>query len=138
MLLNSFYKITARSVSQKEITPGQIVSEHRLETVLDPLHPVFAGHFPGNPVVPGVFQIQMIIESMNEILNRKVRLKESDNIKFLSMIDPRVVDTLSILLIIKEKQEEQYPVNATISAGEQVYLKFKGIFSSQSIGNLHL
>ena len=55
MLLNDFFTIEEFS---KDATAFRAVVR------LNEQHPVFAGHFPGQPVVPGVFTLQMIKECM--------------------------------------------------------------------------
>jgi len=55
---------------------------------LNSSHRIFNGHFPGNPVVPGVCQVQMVREVAEAALGSKCRLVSADNIKFLSMIVP--------------------------------------------------
>ncbi|MDP4132316.1 MAG: 3-hydroxyacyl-ACP dehydratase, partial [Bacteroidota bacterium] len=51
-------------------------------------HPIFKGHFPGQPVFPGVCMLEMIQEIMEAHLERKLRISKGPLIKFLSMIIP--------------------------------------------------
>jgi 3-hydroxyacyl-[acyl-carrier-protein] dehydratase len=95
---------------------------------LDQTHPIYHGHFPGNPVVPGVCQIQMLKELVEKTVHQQVNLIESDNIKFLNMINPQVNPMLECNLLLKTNSSQQYTVNATITSGPAVFLKFKGIF----------
>lgn len=95
-------------------------------------HPVFTGHFPDQPIVPGVFMIQMVIEILSEHLQEEVILKELRNVKFLSFIDPGINRTLEVKLDITEEYQHPYHVTAVISAGAQVFLKSKGLYQKIS------
>lgn len=129
MLLNNFF--TIQSVDEPEVkeVAGVLTSHYKLKTILNPTHPVFKGHFPGNPVVPGVCQIQMITESLQSVTGIQIFLKEADNIKFLSMINPVETNTLFIDLVIKSLPGEKMGVQANISGNGIVFLKLKGVFS---------
>jgi 3-hydroxyacyl-[acyl-carrier-protein] dehydratase len=95
---------------------------------LNEQHPVYQGHFPGNPVVPGVCQIQMIKEIFSEVLHKEVSLVNSDNIKFLNIIIPVKYPVLEIKISIKKQKEEGWEVAGTISKDNLLFLKFKGVF----------
>jgi 3-hydroxyacyl-[acyl-carrier-protein] dehydratase len=97
-------------------------------TRLDPAHPVYQGHFPGNPVVPGVCQVQMVKELVENATGRSMRLTSSDNIKFLSMINPGVNPRLDVSIVIKPLSERQVSASAAIGNGTLVFLKFRGTF----------
>ena len=85
MLLNDFYTIeTAGIESQAPVAAGT-----RAVLVLNTAHPIFAGHFPGQPVVPGACQLQMVQELLSHSLGGKYRLRQADQLKFLTPIDPR-------------------------------------------------
>jgi 3-hydroxyacyl-[acyl-carrier-protein] dehydratase len=96
--------------------------------LLNESHPIYLGHFPGNPVVPGVCQIQMLKELVEKTLNYQVNLIESDNIKFLKMINPQVNPLLECNLLLSKNSDQQFIVNATIASGPVIFLKFKGKF----------
>jgi 3-hydroxyacyl-[acyl-carrier-protein] dehydratase len=49
---------------------------------------VFRGHFPGRPLVPGVFFIQMVCEAMRQALNRAVRPIFIHRARFESPLGP--------------------------------------------------
>ena len=74
MLLKDFYKI----ISLNEINKGEINASIELNSN----HKIFAGHFPKNPVVPGVISIQIIKELFSLHLNQKMFTKSARNIKF--------------------------------------------------------
>jgi 3-hydroxyacyl-[acyl-carrier-protein] dehydratase len=91
-------------------------------------HPIYQGHFPGNPVVPGVCQVQMVKELVEKAVQHSVKLAESDNIKFLAMINPLEHPQLDFNIITKHAGVHRFSVTASIGSGELVFLKFKGIF----------
>lgn len=81
ILLNDLYRVT-----------GHDIKEDTLHATLafDAGHRIFEGHFPGQPVVPGVCMMQIVQELMETyVVGQKTRLVNADAAKFLRMIDPR-------------------------------------------------
>ena len=128
-MLVDFYKIIHQeSVPQKNPDDG-IKNKKTIFTIeLNPEHPVYEGHFPGNPVVPGVCQVQIIRELTSHTLGRSLELAGSDLIKFMNMIVPGKTPQLDVGLEIKEISPERWSVNATIYRGELQFIKFRGKF----------
>lgn len=89
---------------------------------------IFGGHFPGNPVVPGVCQVQMVREMMEEALQKRLLLTEADTIKFTNLINPIEYPEITISLKSKIQSEELYQVNAVFQNCETVFTKFRGKF----------
>lgn len=77
-----------------EVTPTE--SGYDVKARLNPDHPVYEGHFPGNPVAPGVLLTDMVRRVAGHILRKEVRLVAARQIKFLSVVDPRKVTQLNI------------------------------------------
>lgn len=128
MLLDNFYSI----IDQGEKNDTNVLLDEPVKTFfltikLNPEHPVYMGHFPGNPVVPGVCQIQMIKELTSSILKKDLVIYKSDNIKFLSMIIPAIAPLLKVRIDIKEKEPGCWQVTSVILKEDQVFLKFKGM-----------
>jgi 3-hydroxyacyl-[acyl-carrier-protein] dehydratase len=46
-------------------------------------HPCYAGHFPGNPVVPGVLLLELVVEALGRGAPRAVT-----NVKFHRVLKP--------------------------------------------------
>jgi 3-hydroxyacyl-[acyl-carrier-protein] dehydratase len=131
MLLDNFYSVIEQGETIDANIPKEIpVRKFHVLIKLDPNHAVYLGHFPGNPVVPGVCQVQIIKELAESILKTDLVINKSDNIKFLSMIVPTVTPLLNISIEIKEKETGSWQVNSIISGEEQVFLKFRGIMRS--------
>ena len=61
-------------------------------------HPIFKGHFPGQPVVPGACLLQIVKEVMQTITGMELQLKKAHQIKFLSIIDPVKNNILRIII----------------------------------------
>ena len=128
-MLTDFYRIVDHSVIPAENAAGdQTLAKSVFTVALNPDHPVYKGHFPGNPVVPGICQVQIIKELVSLILQKEVFLFRSDNIKFLSMMVPSQITSLTIHIDIRKSEQDQWVVNAIISNDQQVFIKFKGVF----------
>ncbi len=119
MLLNSFYTIL-----QSENNAGQITARIKL----NPQHEIFNGHFPGNPITPGVVQIQMIKEIAGEVLGKKLNLVSMHTCKFLKILNP--VECLELNIKINtEPIAEGIKVNATGEEGGAAFFKISAILS---------
>ncbi|WPU98772.1 hypothetical protein SNE26_22415 [Mucilaginibacter sp. cycad4] len=98
---------------------------------LNPAHDIFKGHFPGQPIVPGVCMMQMVKEVLENQLGKNLQLVKADNIKFLSFMDPgqhRQVE-LDIKINIAD---ELIKADAQLLNEGIVFLKFKGVFNKNS------
>ena len=51
-------------------------------------HAIFKGHFPGQPILRGVFMLEMMQEIMDVHLEQNLCISEGPLIKFLSKIIP--------------------------------------------------
>lgn len=99
-----------------------IVSEVRI----DPAHPVFQGHFPGSPVLPGVIQLEMVRESVSNALGRKLAMAELITCKFLEVLNP--VESPAMTLDIRFKGETTLDVTATGSDGASTFFKLRASY----------
>jgi 3-hydroxyacyl-[acyl-carrier-protein] dehydratase len=80
MLLKKFYSI----ISKQQATP----QKYNVAIRIDASHEIFNGHFPGNPVMPGVCMMQIIKEITEEIVERELVLQSLTNVKFMALINP--------------------------------------------------
>lgn len=85
-------------------------------------HDIFKGHFPGNPVTPGVCMMQIVKELTEEFMGKKLFLKTASNVKFMAIINPFETPELTLQLDISENGEE-VKVKNTTSFGETIALK---------------
>ena len=126
MLSDNFFDIQSFTLDESVATQLKF----QVVVLLDASHPVYRGHFPGNPVVPGVCQVQMVKELVEKAVGHSLTLFESDNIKFLSMINPLVNPELEFDILIRPVSDQEVSVTASIGCGASVFLKFKGKFES--------
>ncbi len=85
MLLNDFFEIT-----RQEFHTDRLLSEVKLQAD----HPIFKGHFPDHPIVPGVVQLQIVKELLENFFGKKIRLTGLKTCKFLKAINPHEHHTL--------------------------------------------
>ena len=91
-------------------------------------HDIFNGHFPGQPVVPGVCLIHIVKEIANMISREKLQLKKGSNIKFLQLIDPGKNPEVIIKGKCSKSESGELSVSASITNTESTFFKFKGQF----------
>lgn len=83
------------------------------QIVLNAKHDIFKGHFPENPVMPGVCMMQIIKEIAEQIIGYNVTLTQSNNIKFMALINPEVTPNLRLEFEITEVENEVKVKNTT-------------------------
>ncbi|ULQ51466.1 3-hydroxyacyl-ACP dehydratase [Flavihumibacter fluvii] len=93
-------------------------------------HAIFEGHFPGQPVVPGVCMLQITKELMELCLARKIALRESGQMKFLQFIDPRITPDVDILISFSQEENGLYTTSATLQKEKVIFFRFTGVFSA--------
>jgi 3-hydroxyacyl-[acyl-carrier-protein] dehydratase len=94
MLIKGLYTVTEFQYKEQEVK--SIVE-------LNKDHEIFKGHFPGNPVMPGVCMLQIIKELTEQALGKSLLLTVASNIKFMAIINPNLNPTLSLLISITEE-----------------------------------
>jgi 3-hydroxyacyl-[acyl-carrier-protein] dehydratase len=123
MLINDFFNLI-----NIESSESSIVSTIKLNAS----HTIFDGHFPNNPVTPGVVQLQIVKELLENGLNRTCLLKEVGRCKFLAILNPN--DTPEILITINFTIIEDDMVKVSASGGtadgSQTFFKFTAKYAS--------
>lgn len=95
---------------------------------IDAAHDIFKGHFPGQPVLPGVCQLELLEKMSSEYINRKLILVSASNIKYLQMIDPSVSPQLHMALKILSQDDDQVKIKGSIKVGEKICFKCTGFY----------
>ena len=77
MLIEGLYTIEVLKNTEADITA---------KIKLNASHEIFKGHFPGNPIMPGVCMMQIIKELTEKVLDKNLFRQTSTNIKFMAKI----------------------------------------------------
>ena len=111
--------------------------DHVLEASIsiDPKHPIYQGHFPNNPVTPGVVQLEMVKEILATQFNKSIQLKTLATSKFLAVLNPVNTPEASFKMTVIEQEspesrdgDQSLKVSGQLSTVEGVCLKFSGIY----------
>jgi 3-hydroxymyristoyl/3-hydroxydecanoyl-(acyl carrier protein) dehydratase len=78
--------------------------------------PLFAGHFPKQPLLPGVFQLEMARLGAEWLLGQRLRVREISKAKFLRPIIPAELIRMNLKL---SEHEDGVGARASFSVGGQ-------------------
>jgi 3-hydroxyacyl-[acyl-carrier-protein] dehydratase len=92
-------------------------------------HAIFKGHFPGNPVTPGVVQLEILGEVLSDVLDQKVSLKTMGNCKFLAILNPEVNNEIEVKITHSLTEENTYKVAAQFGAEGITFTKIQAEFN---------
>ena len=67
----------------------------KIQCIIPSDHPSLAGHFPGNPIVPGVVILDEVLNALAES-GRNCRLQSIPSVKFLTPLRPNQVFTIHL------------------------------------------
>lgn len=118
MLIKGLYEVNEVEKTEEGIIAKVHLNKH---------HDIFKGHFPGNPVMPGVCMIQMIKELTEKEVGKELFLTRSTNIKFMAIINPENNPDLELSIAISEDNGE-LKVRNTTTFDETVALKLNATF----------
>lgn len=121
MLIKDFYRVVS---IQNEETGYQAVIELNKE------HAVFDGHFPDNPVMPGVCMIQIIKELVESTTRKILFMQQVSNVKFMALINPQVEQILVVNFSIEE-QEDLLKVKSSIQFQDTIALKMSSVYTQK-------
>jgi 3-hydroxyacyl-[acyl-carrier-protein] dehydratase len=116
MLATDFFKIKQMDKGENTVS---------FTVLINPQHQVFEGHFPQQPVVPGVFTLQMIKECMEIFLEKKWRYSELINCKFSRPILPK--NSEEILIDCEYTLVDSLQLKAIVRVGDFNCLTLKAI-----------
>lgn len=80
------------------------------DVLLNDKHDIFSGHFPGNPIVPGVLNLEIIQAILNRAIG-KYKIGKISHLKFLRPVVPGESNELHYSIDLQKKD------NGEISAG---------------------
>lgn len=83
---------------------------------------IYAAHFPEMPITPGVCQIQIVKELLEDCLNKALAFQGVRNAKFVSVLSP---ENKSIKVILSKIRLDgnQYKAQAVIADEQNIYAK---------------
>ena len=119
LLKDSFYTILSDTKTE---------TGFRFEIEIDKNHAIFEGHFPENPVTPGVVQMEIVKELLKYAKNRSLTLSSMPSCKFLAILNPQISSKISVDLELKDETEEGFRVNASFLDENTAYLKMTAIY----------
>lgn len=106
MILKNFYEI----INKEKSEDGDIFT---IEIEINKDHPIFEGHFPNNPVMPGVCMMQIIKEFTEEIVGSKLFMEKCSNVKFMAVINPNINSILNLRIEVLNEDSKVLVKNTT-------------------------
>ena len=118
-LLNDFFFILQQELASDSVKAKISINQH---------HKIFEGHFPEMPVVPGACMVQIILEIMEAVAGKRVRLIEADAIKFLRVMNPKENKEIDVMINYIE-EPGKFLINANLFSGSLIFFKLKGVLT---------
>ena len=116
---DNFYTITSKSEHEEN---------HIYSLQLNAEHAIFEGHFPGNPVTPGVVQMEIIKELLQESTGKPHQLQTMGNCKFLAILNPETNAEVDVTLKLSEGENGEQKLSAVIQNASTVFLKMNAAY----------
>lgn len=89
------------------------MNEFSSSASVDADHACLAGHFPGNPIVPGVVILELVAAALREWRGAPVWIRKFGNVKFIGVLRPG--ERMDIRL-----QQDAAQVRFRCSSGERL------------------
>ena len=120
VLLNDFFTLQSQE---------QVAGEYLFKILFNPEHVIFKAHFPGNPIVPGVCQIQIAKELLEVILKRPLCLVGAKNVKYMAVITPQDLQSCYVCFSKIDSGSQDFKAVVKMYTSDKQYSKLSLIFN---------
>jgi 3-hydroxyacyl-[acyl-carrier-protein] dehydratase len=120
MLLKDFYKVISIENTAE--------NKHLVLININAAHEVFGGHFPDNPIMPGVCMMQIIKELTEQISGSSLFMQSASNVKFMALINPFNTPDLRLELDITKTDTDLIKVKNVTYFEDTVALKLSSVY----------
>ena len=119
--MSNFYTVMRHQADDNQL---------KIDITINPAHDIFKGHFPGQPVVPGVCMIAIVKELMELHFQKSFQLTKAAQIKFLQLIVPEQDQVIQVTISWQPAQNNSYPITAQWQIRETVAFKLNGMLAA--------
>lgn len=120
MILKDFYKILSEEKTSE--------FKYNFTILINEKHEVFQGHFPGNPIMPGVCMMQIIKELTEQITGSLLFMQSLSNVKFMALINPFQTPELLLELEVTTTADNLVKVKNVSYFDETIALKLSSVY----------
>lgn len=92
---------------------------------------VYDGHFPGDPVCPGVCNIETIKECAMRLTGERLLIKTIKQCRLTAIASPTVCPEVTVTVSATKSDDNTYTVLASIQDSKQTYMEYKGTMECQ-------
>lgn len=97
--------------------------------------PVFAGHFPAAPILPGVVLIDAAVQIAARAMQRKLRLNRLANVKFVHVVEPDQEVAVAFKILPDPADASRIKVAGKWSRGETKIAEFQFTAAQEGDGD---
>ena len=120
MVLENFYTIDNRETLKEH--------SYSFDISINNKHSIFEGHFPDNPIMPGVCMMQITKDIVEELTDTKLFMKKCSNVKFMAIINPEINKNLNLKIDIIHEENGDLKVKNITKFEETVALKLTAVY----------
>ncbi len=121
MVLENFYSIVSKVETETN-------KSYSYDILINNAHEIFKGHFPGNPIMPGVCMMQITKDIAESISGNKLFMKKCSNVKFMAIINPDKNKDLNLQITISPGDNGEIKVRNTTKFEDTIALKLSAIY----------
>lgn len=114
MFLNDLFSIITEDKQESQVT---------YTIRLNKEHAIYKGHFPGNPITPGVCIVQMAVDIFSHFMESDLHLLYAKNVKFLQIIRPEEHETFQYQFNWEKMENNAYGLKIVVKDGDMVFTK---------------
>ena len=122
MLLENFYSVKEKQIGENTLG---------IKLSFDENHKIYEGHFPSNPITPGVCLMQVAKQLIEFHFDTSLRIDTIINVKFLRLVvpDKKKILTYNFKFFQQNSKKDEEIVLITLCDEQYTYVRAKVIYT---------